>query len=32
MSWGEIGYWIAAANAYSERVRERAEAESSKRG
>jgi hypothetical protein len=25
MSGGEIGYWIEAANAYSERVRERAE-------
>ncbi len=25
MSWAEIGYWIEAANDYSERIRERAE-------
>lgn len=25
MSWGEIGYWMRAANDYSERIRERAE-------
>jgi hypothetical protein len=25
MSWGEIGYWIAAANDYIERLREKAD-------